>query len=126
MPIEFGLDIQSGVPYYRQIIDHVKSAVATGAIKPGERLPTVRQLAVDLAINPNTVSRAYRELELTGVVETQMGTGTFASRDKPKQDERERDRLLGQMCQEFLAKASRHGFKLEDILNHLKRHKGGQ
>ena len=75
----FRLDMKSGVPFYRQIIDQVKSTMATGRLKPGERLPTVRQLAVDLSINPNTVSRAYTELELTGLVETQMGSGTFIS-----------------------------------------------
>jgi DNA-binding transcriptional regulator YhcF (GntR family) len=74
--IPFKLDLKSGVPFYRQIIDQVKSAIVTGAITPGDRLPTVRQLAVDLSINPNTVSRAYMELELTGLVDTQMGSGT--------------------------------------------------
>ena len=61
------LDLKSGVPFYRQIIDQVKSAIATGRLEPGNRLPTVRQLAVDLSVNPNTVSRAYTELELTGL-----------------------------------------------------------
>jgi DNA-binding transcriptional regulator YhcF (GntR family) len=62
------LDLQSGVPVYRQIIDQVHAARASGSIGPGERLPTVRQLAVDLSVNPNTVVRAYRELEITEFV----------------------------------------------------------
>ena len=78
-PFRFSLDIQSGVPVYRQIIDQVQAGIATGALASGHQLPTVRQMAVDLAINPNTVLRAYRELEIRGVLETQQGTGTFIS-----------------------------------------------
>jgi GntR family transcriptional regulator len=60
----FGLDLHSGVPVYRQLIDQVRAGMASGTLVAGDQLPTVRQLAVDLAINPNTVMRAYRELEL--------------------------------------------------------------
>ena len=119
MGLEFQLDLKSGVPYYRQIIDHVKSAMTTQNLRPGERLPTVRQLAVDLAVNPNTVSRAYRDLELTGIVETQMGTGTFASHKAIDEGDLERGKLLNQLCREFLSKASTHGFTMNDILKNL-------
>ena len=119
MEIKFQLDLKSGVPFYRQIIDQVKSSIATGSLEPGDRLPTVRQLSVDLSINPNTVSRAYTELELTGLVETQMGSGTFVGRQKVEQDDVERRRLLDQMCQEMLSRASTHGFTLEDLLGNL-------
>jgi GntR family transcriptional regulator len=119
MPIQFALDLKSGVPFYRQIIDQVKSAMATGALQPGERLPTVRQTAVNLSINPNTVSRAYTELELTGLVETQMGSGTFISSADVETDQLERQRLLDQLCQEFLSRASTHGFTLADIIENL-------
>ena len=119
MTIQIQLDIKSGVPFYRQIIDQVKSAVATGRLEAGERLPTVRQLAVDLSVNPNTVSRAYTELELTGLVETQMGSGTFVGQRKVRMDELERKRILDQMCQELLSRASSHGFTLDDILENL-------
>ncbi len=119
MPVRFALDLKSGVPFYRQVIDQVKSAIATGAIGSGDRLPTVRQMAVDLSINPNTVSRAYTELELTGLVETQMGSGTFVGRLEIQRDEVERRRLLDLICRETLSRASSHGFTLEDILNHL-------
>ena len=77
-PFRFGLDLHSGVPVYRQIIDQVMGGIAA-ALAGGDQLPTVRQVAVDLAINPNTVIRAYRELEIRGVLETQQGTGTFIS-----------------------------------------------
>jgi GntR family transcriptional regulator len=117
--IELKLDLKSGVPFYRQIIDQIKSAIATGAVEPGDRLPTVRQLAVDLSINPNTVSRAYTELELTGLVETQMGSGTFVGQRGVERNDVERRRLLDQLCQEFLSKASTHGFNLDEILDNL-------
>ncbi len=119
MEIKFQLDLKSGVPFYRQIIDQVKSSIATGSLEPGDRLPTVRQLSVDLSINPNTVSRAYTELELTGLVETQMGSGTFVGRQKVEQDDVERRRILEQLCQEMLSRASTHGFTLEEILDNL-------
>ncbi len=119
MTIRIQLDATSGVPFYRQIIDRVRSAIATGEVEPGDRLPTVRQLAVDLSINPNTVSRAYTELELTGLVETQMGSGTFVGSRPVAPDDVERRRLLDQLCQEFLSRASAHGFTLDDLLDNL-------
>ena len=123
MEIKFQLDMKSGVPFYRQIIDQVKSAIATGTLTPGDRLPTVRQLAVDLSVNPNTVSRAYTELELTGLVETHMGTGTFVGQKRVEQSEVERRRILDQICQEFLSRASSHGFTLDDVLDNLTQRK---
>ena len=119
MTIEIQLDVKSGVPFYRQIIDQVKAAIATESIAPGERLPTVRQLAVDLSVNPNTVSRAYTELELTGLVETQMGSGTFVGSRPVERDDVERRRILDQLCQEFLSRASTHGFTLDHVLQNL-------
>src|SRR5512142_1557377 len=83
----FRLDPHSGVPVYRQIIDQVTGGMAAGVLSAGDQLPTVRQVAVDLAINPNTVVRAYRELEIRGVLQTQQGTGTFISNQKVKRDE---------------------------------------
>ena len=119
MAIQIQLDVKSGVPFYRQIIDHVKAAIATESIGPGDRLPTVRQLAVDLSINPNTVSRAYTELELTGLVETQMGSGTFVGNRPVERDDVEHRRLLDQICQELLSRASTHGFTLVEIIDNL-------
>ena len=119
MTLKIQLDVKSGVPFYRQVIDQVKAAIAIGSIEAGDRLPTVRQLAVDLSINPNTVSRAYTELELTGLVETQMGSGTFVGNRPVENDDVERLRLLNQICQEFLSRASTHGFYLDDIIDNL-------
>ncbi len=121
--IQFQIDLKSGVPFYRQIIDQVKSAMSAGLLEPGDRLPTVRQLAVDLSINPNTVGRAYTELELTGLVETQLGSGTFASHKEVSRDDVEKRRMLDQLCQEFLSKASSYGITLEDIMQNLEQRK---
>ncbi|MCP4662200.1 MAG: SpoIIE family protein phosphatase [bacterium] len=99
--IKIHLDSKSGVPFHRQIIDQVKDAVATGSLKQGDRLPTVRQLAVDLSVNPNSISRAYSELELTGLVETQMGSGTFIGRVSPQ--DMAKAKLLKRLLDEELA-----------------------
>ena len=77
MPTMFTVDPRSGVPLYLQLIEQVKRAVALGALTPGEQLPTVKALALELTINPNTVARVYRELERDGVIETSPGRGSF-------------------------------------------------
>src|SRR3974377_1055156 len=118
-PFEFRLDLHSGVPVYRQMIDQVMGAIAAGALRGGDQLPTVRQVAVDLSINPNTVVRAYRELEIRGVVESQQGMGTFISHQKVQRDEVERRRQLNQLVSEFVARAGAAGFTLDDLLEQL-------
>jgi GntR family transcriptional regulator len=117
--LEFRLDLHSGVPVYRQIIDQVMGRMAAGSLAPGDQLPTVRQVAVDLAINPNTVQRAYREMEIRGVLETQQGTGTFISQQKVKRDEVERRRQLSQLVSEFVSRAGAAGFTVRDLLEQL-------
>ena len=117
--MDFLIDLKSGVPFYRQIIEQVKFAIAGGVLAPGEQLPTVRQLAVDLSINPNTVIRAYRELEIERVLDTQQGSGTYVGRKKPRVDELEQQRMLDQILTELLARASGYGFSLDDVLKGL-------
>ncbi len=82
-------------------------------------MPTVRQLAVDLAINPNTVVRAYRELEIREVLETQQGTGTFVTDKKPKPSELERPRRVAQLAGELLARAGAEGITLQELLDYF-------
>ena len=118
-PFQFQLDLHSGVPVYRQIIDQVIGGIASGALLGGNQLPTVRQLAVDLAINPNTVIRAYRELEIRGVLETQQGTGTFISAQTPQQDGLERRRRLNQIVGEFVSRAGSNGFTVDELIEQL-------
>jgi len=121
--VEISIDIKSGVPFYRQIIEQIKFAIARGDIEPGDRLPTVRQLAVDLSINPNTVVRAYRELEIEGVLDTQQGSGTFVGHEKPGIDRLEKQRMLDQILTDLLARASSYGLSLDDVLEGLRQRK---
>jgi GntR family transcriptional regulator len=116
----FRLDNSSGVPIYRQLIDQVQDGIATGVLGLGHQLPTVRQVAVDLAINPNTVMRAYRELEIRGVLDTQQGTGTFIAAQQPQIDGDDRTRRLDRLIDDFIARAGSGGFTLEEILQALK------
>ena len=119
-PLRFAIDLHSGMPVYRQLIDQVRSGIASGSLLAGDQLPTVRQLAVDLAINPNTVMRAYRELEFGGLLETHQGTGTFITKKKLEKNSAERERQLGQMAGEFAARAGAAGFTLEDLIDRLR------
>lgn len=112
----FLLDLHSGVPAYRQVIDQVRGGIASGLLAPGDQLPTVRQLAVDLAINPNTVVRAYRELEFGGLLETHQGTGTFISTQKIKRSDAERERQLTQIVGDSVARAGAAGFTVDELI----------
>lgn len=115
----FRLDASSGVPFYRQIIDQVFLAVADGRLKPGTQLPTVRQLAVDLSVNLNTVAKAYREMEIRGVVDTQQGTGTFVATRRADRRPAERKRALEGLVDRFVALAASGGFSLEELAETL-------
>lgn len=116
----FRLDAHSGVPVYRQLIDQVQAAIAAGVLSVGDQLPTVRQVAVDLAINPNTVVRAYREMEIRGLLDTQQGTGTFIADRKVEYSKDERERLLGQLVGEFVSRAGAAGFTLKQLAKALR------
>jgi GntR family transcriptional regulator len=120
LAFRFELSLHSGVPVYRQLIDQVRAGIAAGSLLPGDQLPTVRQLAVDLAINPNTVMRAYRELELGGLLETHQGTGTFISEKKLEKKAAERERQLNQLAAEIAARAGAAGFTVEDLIDRLR------
>lgn len=122
----FSLDPASGVPYYRQIIDQILAGIATGVLVKGDRLPTVRALAVELAVNFNTVARAYKELEIRGVLATQQGSGTFVAEHDVSVDDVERRRALVQLLDEFLARAARQGLTLAEIQEALAEREGGR
>src|SRR5437016_6960006 len=111
----FRLDAGTGVPFYRQIIDQVLLAVADGRLRPGTQLPTVRQLAVDLSVNLNTVAKAYREMEIRGIVATQQGTGTFVAARKAEKRSAERRRALDQLVEQLLSLAVAKGFTHEEL-----------
>lgn len=122
LPFSLRLDPRTGVPAYRQVIDQILGAVASGALQPGDQLPTVRQLAVDLAINPNTVIRAYRELEIRGALSTQQGIGTFVSQRPIPTDEAERQARLSRLVADLLARAGAEGFSADEVLTRLQDH----
>lgn len=85
--MEFSLDQANGVPVYRQIIRQIEHGVLSGRLKTGDKLPTIRSLAVALKINPNTIAKAYGELEIRGILTTQVGSGTYISDKKPENEE---------------------------------------
>jgi GntR family transcriptional regulator len=116
---QFKLDSASGVPVYRQLMDQVRTGLASGTLAPGDQLPTVRQVAVDLAINPNTVLRAYRELEIRGTLDSQQGTGTFIADRKIQPDETERRRILEQFVNDVVSRAGAGGFTLRELAEEL-------
>ncbi|HTV75160.1 MAG TPA: GntR family transcriptional regulator [Candidatus Acidoferrales bacterium] len=101
----FTVDPRSGVPLYVQLRDQMKRAVALGVLSPGERLPTVKALALELTINPNTVARVYRELENEGVIETSPGRGSFVARGQGRQSAVE---ACGDVARAVIADAIRH------------------
>jgi len=124
--IEFKLDPKSGIPFYRQVIDQIRYGVASGELKVGEQLPTVRALAVSLKVNLNTVSKAYRDLEIQSVLETQQGTGTFIGPISVQIPEAERQNKIASICSEFLSIGSSYGFNIDDMITELKKRKGGK
>ena len=121
----FHLDHRSGVPFYRQIIDQILGGIATGSLQAGEQLPTVRALAVELKVNLNTVAKAYKELEIRGVLTTQQGSGTFVAAVTVEADAVERRRLIVQLVDELLAKVASRGVPPQDVLNELAERIGG-
>ena len=119
--IEFKLDPKSGIPFYRQIIDQIRYGIATGNLKVGEQLPTVRSLAVDLKVNLNTVTKAYKELEIQNILQTQQGTGTFIGAVKVRLPEKERQAKLKSICTEFMNIAASYGFGVQEIIDELQK-----
>jgi GntR family transcriptional regulator len=117
--LKFSLDATNGVPFYKQIILQVEMAIADGRLRIGDQLPTVRSLAVDLQVNPNTVARAYSELEIRRIVNTQQGSGTFISDKKVSLSEVERERVLAEMARSFVTNAASYGFSLQEIADYL-------
>lgn len=114
--IYFILDSKSGVPIYRQIQDQVRYSIAAGRLLPGEQLPTVRALAVELAVNPNTVIKAYTELERQGILTTEQGSGTFVAVPPALLiSSEEKKAKLSSLVAEFLSQAAQYGFSFADV-----------
>ena len=120
MSNEFHINPASPTPLYAQLRRAIQFAIATGKLRIGEQLPTVRQMAVDLKINANTVAKVYLELERTGIVETRRGVGTFIS-DNPLQSRSgsHRDEHLRDFIDRLIAEAGGLGLSLDDLISHL-------
>ena len=109
-----------GVPFYLQIANQVKYLVASGRVRPGERIPPVRKLAEQLLVNPNTVARAYRELEAEGVVNTRRGAGVFVSNGRSPLAKREQHRILNERIDMLLTEASQMGVDVETVVRQVR------
>jgi len=117
----FNVDPQSPTPIYAQLDRSIRAAIATGTLAPGSQLPTVRHLAVDLAVNANTVARVYAQLERDGILETQRGVGTFVRASPSPQATREhRERELRALIQRFVGDAALLGFTLPELISQLR------
>jgi GntR family transcriptional regulator len=118
------IDTRDATPIYAQLERGLRAAMATGRLKPGDQLPTVRQLAVELAINANTVARVYLELERAGAIETRRGVGSFVSATPTQaQPPREQERRLRAFVTRVLADADAAGFSKDDVIAALRAHR---
>jgi GntR family transcriptional regulator len=121
------IDNRDATPIYAQLERSLRAAIASGKLQPGDQLPTVRQLAVALRVNANTVARVYTELERAGVLETRRGVGSFvAATPAQARSPREHDRRLRAFVTRVLADADRSGFTVDELVTALKAHQGGQ
>jgi GntR family transcriptional regulator len=120
MSASFTIDPKSPVPLHAQLAEGIQLAIATGALAPGDQLPTVRQLSVDARVNSNTVARVYADLERAGVLETFRGRGTFVAA-RPKIALGTRARRLRSLCRTFVRVCSEDGFTVDEIVQELKK-----
>jgi GntR family transcriptional regulator len=114
--MDITINVTDGVPIYRQIVNQVKYLVASGMLSPGEELPPIRTLALQLKVTPNTIVKAYDELEISGVVHKRRGSGTFVAEGRPKLMMPERRRIIERRIDDLLAEAHQLNFTAEDIL----------
>ena len=110
------INLADGVPIYRQILNQIKYLVASGLLRPGEELPPIRTLALQLKVTPNTIVKAYDELESSGVIHGRRGAGTFVSDSRPVLAHEERQRLIGQRIDALLAEARQMDVSFEEVV----------
>jgi len=115
------LDMRSEAPIYMQIVEQVRQRVSTGELRPGDQLPTVRQMATDLRVNFNTVARAYRLLDEAGLISTQQGRGTYIWEGPTEETLKQlKKKSLEELARNYLDEAGRLGYSQEDALEELK------
>ena len=118
--MDITINLADGVPIYRQIFNQVKYLVASGLLLPGEELPPIRTLALQLKVTPNTIVKAYGELERSGVIQKRHGSGTFVSDARPQMAQRDRRRLIEQRIDALLTEAHQLNFTTADIVRMLR------
>ena len=121
MTMDLEIDFRSGIPIYLQVVERIKERIASGWLKPGDQLPTVRSLALDLRVNFNTVARSYRILDETGIISTQQGRGTYVLNIPPPEvSDKIRLKALKELTRRYLADAERLGASPEELSQTLK------
>jgi GntR family transcriptional regulator len=126
LPIKnWTIEFHSGIPVYKQIVNHLVSAIASGQLTEGDQLPTIRMLHEALKVNPNTVAKAYRELEHMGMISSQRGSGSFVApnRQKPGLTAKEKKERIARLFDRMTAEARSYGIEVEEVLNHINRRK---
>jgi len=113
--VNFTLDTVNGAPIYRQIIQQIEYAILSGRIQPGDRLPTIRSLAVELKTNPNTIAKAYNELEIRGILATQVGSGTYISDKKPVIEDDSLKRKIREVAGRFIQEMRDLGVEKKEL-----------
>ena len=114
--INFTLDIANGAPIYRQIIQQIEYAILSGRMKPGDRLPKIRSLAVELKTNPNTIAKAYGELEIRGILATQVGSGTYIADKKPVVEDDSLNRKIREVLSHFVQEMRDLGVEKRELV----------
>ena len=122
--IRFSLDQNDGAPIYRQIIRQIEYAVLSGRLKSGDKLPTIRSLAVELKTNPNTIAKAYGELEIRGILATQVGSGTYISDKKPSPEEDGPDQKIKELVGRFIKDMRDLGVEKRELTRVIAAYKG--
>jgi len=115
----FSLESANGIPIYRQIIRQIEYGILANRLVPGDRLPTIRALAVELKANPNTIARAYGELEIRGILTTQVGSGTFIADKRPEGDEDIREHKIQEVLNRFIGEMQALGVERDELLERI-------